>query len=65
MTQDCINRAYVSWQCDTFKINNSLVYCINRAYVSWQCDTFKINNALVYQILLKMFMDQKKSMQNG
>ena len=27
-TQDCLDRAYVSWQCDVFKIDNSLVYHI-------------------------------------
>ena len=27
-TQECLDRAYFSWQCGTFKINNALVYHI-------------------------------------
>ena len=26
MTQDCLDAAYVSWQCDTFKIDNPFIY---------------------------------------
>ena len=28
MNQESLNRAYVSYQCDTFKVNNALVYQI-------------------------------------
>ena len=50
-TQECQERVYVSWQYDTFKIDNAFVYHILSKVIT---DT----DAYVY-------MEQKKSMQDG
>ena len=50
-TQECLDRAHVSWECDTFKINNTLVYHM-LSKVFMDMDAYD-------------YVKQRKSMQDG